>query len=367
MAERVPQVLADPRSYPREAMILAALIAVFLLLLLLVGLIVSDAIQVAARRRALGVHRRPTTFFRRLFTVIGIVGLLLLGAALVPMIPSTGQACDTCHVLEPAVESWASSTHSGVSCYGCHARPGVLGAIQASAKGVAAQLGAARPASADSGSCLRCHRAIAREIVEVGSLRIQHSDMIAAGMDCFTCHPAVGHQQPGASGPATQTAIARPTQSAPTSARSRMDRCLSCHDGERAQAGCPVCHTADATDVTGEGWQFGVIPTSATCRGCHQASTTARCIRCHGLELPHPESFFGDHAKLSAGNPALCAKCHELAGTADSCQCHVDGQIHGKVSVWFTQHGEAARSVWPGGCKCHSDSFCLFCHDALPF
>jgi hypothetical protein len=83
--------------------------------------------------------------------------------------------------------------------------------------------------------------------------------------------------------------------------------------------------------------------------------------------LPHPASFAGGHAGASWADPALCVRCHEQAAPGNGCDCHADDtNIHGTYNEWFPAHAEYAGTMWPGGCSCHAESFCLFCHERLP-
>jgi hypothetical protein len=51
---------------------------------------------------------------------------------------------------------------------------------------------------------------------------------------------------------------------------------------------------------------------------------------------------------------------------ADNCACHGEGETHGPYALWFEQHGLAAQTNWPGGCRCHDAAFCGFCHQTTP-
>ena len=55
MASQLPEIIADPRAYPREAMLLAAIVALALLLLILAVIVVADVVTSAGQRRRLNV------------------------------------------------------------------------------------------------------------------------------------------------------------------------------------------------------------------------------------------------------------------------------------------------------------------------
>ena len=198
--------------------------------------------------------------------------------------------------------------------------------------------------------CLRCHEDVA-EGVTAGEVRMRHSDVIEAGYACLECHENAGH-----------TLMER--EPLPVT-RSRMATCLGCHDGVTATSTCTSCHLERPSDTSATA-PGGTALAAITCRGCHSAETDRACIDCHGLELPHPVEFRGQHAGVSWRDPQLCVRCHDVARPGNGCDCHDDVNVHGTYNEWFPRHGPAARTMWPGGCRCHAESFCLVCHEAMP-
>jgi hypothetical protein len=359
----LPRILEDPRSYPREAMVLAAIVALLALTLVFVIYAIYDAVQAARTRRRDGlvVKRKdrgvvlPVTFT----LLVALLTVVLLS----PLVPPVGRACGSCHAVEDATRTWEESRHAAVSCYGCHAAPGVSGALGASLSGVSGLVfthtRGSQGTTFDAG-CLGCHGSIREGVVE-GTVLMQHSDVIDAGMNCVTCHPTVGHATPDAD-------EAIPVSTARID-RSTMSVCLTCHDGVKAASACEACHAERPLDVAASSDLSGVTELGVTCDGCHAAETEVRCVECHGLELPHPATFLRQHAGMSADDPGLCARCHEMAvaSTADACACHTEVNVHGTYSEWFPVHGPAAQQTGPGGCLCHGPIFCGKCHDTLPF
>jgi hypothetical protein len=354
IGERMPLVLSDPGGYPQEAFVLAAGAAVLVIAVVLVGALLIDALPAWRARRSLGYRRRPQATVRRAGVVLAVIAGVLVALALLPAIPPVGRTCDTCHELGAAVTAWEADAHRGVSCYGCHARPGLVGSVQAGAEG-AFRLVTRREsdevrAPVFERRCLGCHGEITTGVTG-GEVRMRHSDVIEAGYPCLSCHARVGH-----------TALER--EPLPIT-RSRMSTCLHCHDGVTASSSCTSCHNGRPSDVAatpiGQTADAGI-----TCRGCHKEETDRRCVECHGLELPHPAEFYGQHAALSWNDPMLCVRCHETAVPGHGCDCHSDVNVHGTYNRWFPMHGPAARANYPGGCLCHADSYCLFCHEEIP-
>lgn len=358
----VPKVLADPRSHPQEALALAGISAVALLLVALIAMLAFDTVQRLGSRKNLGVKRRnPVRMRMWLWSAAVVIAVcVLLGIA--PLVPAVGSACGRCHAVSAAVRSWEADPHAQTSCYACHARPGVLGALQASGSGLSRVIGTNRVKSTESGSCLKCHEDLMTGVFDGRYLRVRHSDMVEAGMDCLVCHADVGHTERQPSAGAVNASPQMKAGSLPTSQRSMMGRCLLCHDGEAAPAACPTCHkgsTLDRVTEIQDGW---TVQTRSSCTGCHSQALEMRCEACHGLEMPHPAAFRREHARLSSQDAALCARCHESASETDVCACHDPGETHGDLSRWFARHSTAAIEMWPGGCRCHTVNDCTFCH-----
>lgn len=356
LADRMPLILGDPRAYPRESMLLAAIAALVLLLTVLGVYVGYGLVAAAVERRRLGV-RRTHPRWPLVLAVLALLPVpLLLVAVALPSLPGTSGACATCHAIVEPVASWESGPHASVACYGCHASGGILGGIEATVRGAGMRL-AGRESSQGvapttfTNGCVDCHDEIVEGVVgEV--VVVRHSDIIEGGWSCFDCHPDVGHENL--------------ERGAPTVVRSVMSECLICHDGQTASSECATCHVGGPMDVAGA-VQMGQTTGTITCEGCHSAETSRRCIDCHGLVLPHPAEFFSQHAGLSWNDPDLCERCHEAAAAAPGCGCHAEVTVHGTYTEWFPRHGPEAFATYPGGCNCHAQAFCEQCHTESPF
>lgn len=364
MAERLPAILADPRAFPRETMIVALIAAVALVVTVLLAIVVYGWLADRVVRARLGVRRRRAATIGNVVLFAGTALLLLLIVASAPLIPGAGDACGACHAVGSAVDSWRAGSHASVSCYSCHARSGAAGAIEASVRGLGAVFGAGSRIPANDAECLGCHEAGISGVIESGGVRVRHADITDAGVSCFACHAGVGHASRVTSEPA------KASQEEPVViVRSVMSRCLLCHDGEKAPARCETCHVgrkpSDSSSVDGPRGDTAAPP---RCDACHSPAVQQGCVDCHGLVLPHPVEFMPQHAAQSFEAPSLCAKCHEGASAAEGCACHdADTNLHGTYSRWFPLHGPAAASTGQGGCRCHQPSFCGFCHEEDPF
>lgn len=358
LSNQLPLILDDPRAYPRETMVLALIAAIALLIVAVSVLLVVEWSRDRATRRRLGVRRKPRSVAVAAGIAGAVIASILLLMAWAPLIPAVGHACGTCHAIDAAVDSWSADAHSGVSCYGCHATPGPLGAIESGFRGVGVALAGSSAPPADSRGCIKCHDDITEGVTESQGMRVRHSDMIDAGMPCTQCHPDIGHD----AGSATQA------KAAGEISRPRMSICLGCHDDETVSAECDVCHSgSNPSDRVSQAAPSGRTVAPVTCTGCHRAETDANCVNCHGLVMPHPGTFIREHAGASWKDPALCASCHEAAEAGAGCACHTDVNDHGTFTEWFPRHMTAARANGPGGCNCHQLPSCARCHDSNPW
>lgn len=356
--EALPVIINAPRAHAKEAMLLAVIVGLAVVFVVSAGMVIVDAIAGWVRNRRAGLRVRRRRGPVVVLAPLAALAFLFVVASQLPLIPRVGTECDACHSMSAAVASWKSGPHPMVGCFACHANPGVLARTSASvqeiARWVAAPSGAS-PAPVTSRACLTCHERINRYVLE-GAVRVQHSDFMPAGLECVECHDNMGHS-------ATAGLESK-------LARKPMTTCLLCHDGEQARAECEVCHRGRPSDLAAEPAPGAALIRPECTGGCHAGADSKRCASCHGLEMPHPESFTRVHARTSAQDPTLCTRCHQSAAPALSCGCHPDGQVHGSYSAWYPQHGTRARESGPGGCLCHDDTsfrMCLKCHESSPW
>lgn len=363
--ERVPDVLHDPRAYPREAMTLAVTAALAVVLLMLAVLLVMSIVGDIRKRRRLRARRRPEFYARRVLSVIGAVVAVLAVFAALSATTWFAPACSRCHAVNTKTAQWKKDAHSSVSCARCHAQPGVSGAVGWTVNVVACSTGnGSKWEPASDAACLKCHREDLEGVVVSDGIKVRHEDLYESGSSCTDCHPEVGHALTGSD---DSTMSASSTDEG-ADASAVMSRCVRCHDGDRAPSGCTTCHVGSPsdTDIADRPVQANVLIDMTCSGGCHSRKVSRGCVNCHGLELPHPDEFFGQHAGRSADDPELCMRCHETASHDRPCGCHTEENIHGTFSAWFPQHGAAALKQWPGGCNCHRSNFCGLCHSSVP-
>lgn len=363
LGRQLPRILHDPRSYPRESMLMALMALLLLVLVVLIGFAVFDAVATSVERRRLGLHATKRGRLRRFAAVASVFAALAVTGVVMPSTHWASESCDGCHATKKLVAGWKKDTHRTVGCYGCHAKRGPIGTLAASANGLSniigskaeSKSGSSRgPSFVFSSSCLSCHSDLRDRIVG-HRVKMRHRDVIEADIECMECHPRVGHGERDES----KTAVMRP--------RETMSVCVTCHDGKRASSECDTCHGGHPLDQAVQPKE-AATPLRLQCKGCHATKTQDKCIKCHGLELPHDGLFVSQHAGRSWKDPALCARCHEAASARQGCGCHTgEGEMHGQFEGWFPRHGAQAQQSGRFGCNCHDIAFCTFCHPTSPF
>lgn len=353
---------------PRLAIIAFAAIAAFVGLVVVLAFIVSAAWRSRGERRPSGLPVRDarTTIITATAVVLSVGLVLGLGAQYL----ARPDVCARCH---PDQRSSAlGSSHAGVGCVGCHRQPGVLGFLQgqidysrwllvaASERGTRSAESRVLQAPVANRSCMRCHGAIASEVLAGDVLRVRHEDFLVR--PCVECHNTAGHGD----------AVRIP-------ARAAMNVCLSCHDARQVSAECGLCHVGDVARAAQRSSPRAApikvaAPTGTDCRGCHD---TEACNECHGTEMPHPPDWMPGHARPAFEDPEMCWRCHpggdlRTAGPhpyAMCNRCHRFPGPHGPTQEWVARHGAAAAKA-PGvfgrtRCSlCHTNErFCDLCHE----
>lgn len=222
------------------------------------------------------------------------------------------------------------------------------------------------------GICLDCH---AQEKV---ALEVRNT------VSCSACHLDMNKMLPDDH---KSTAF---RQTHGKSAGENTASCEKCHlnPGVVAQAGTGAHGLVLVSNQTPS--QSKVMPTLPP--GTIKASGEVKdvCATCHGISMPHPQTFLKEHANGFNSNPGLCASCHgtreqgfnltfkgdprTLSTTDPSCtSCHAQPMPH--PDSWSDDHSAAAKAA-PATCdQCHSpqnpvdpnsahasQKFCQDCH-----
>lgn len=286
--------------------------------------------------------------------VVGLTAVVVM-LGVVGIAGGTSVSCAVCHAEQ--TDWWSASEHADTNCHICHQRPGAIGAIEQRARMLAMVRSTVLPrrserASVPNAHCLTCHPAVAIGVIESSGVRVRHADIIESGRRCTQCHNTVAH---GAS-----VALARGPA---------MDDCMKCHHADSVRGGCEVCHIASAKRERSQirtTWQIthGVtwrythgLGDRSTCSTCHPLGY---CVRCHGVDLPHPSAWNNTHGAGARSAPRSCEQCHEH----DLCSgCHTTDMPH--ADGFLREHPEDARGEGRAGClDCHLEASCDACHTA---
>jgi RecJ-like exonuclease len=152
-----------------------------------------------------------------------------------------------------------------------------------------------------------------------------------------------------------------------------MSRCFICHGlGTNAIAPgqCETCHPPGMRQEPETHLASNWVPVAHSkaaledrfeCLTCHEQAT---CNSCHGLEMPHDDTFKEQtHPLVFFENPRLCENCHaqpvDQRDFCDTCH-HPEGP---KDVAWRAFHPTAVTELGAGTCfQCHSDQTCRTCH-----
>lgn len=311
----------------------------------------------SARLRARRIDGRGVRRWARwvlpVFGAAAVIGLLV-SAGLGLGVRDAGCTA-VCHAMRPYADASDVSPHGQLRCAACHAGEGPLSII---ADGLAIQrragaaLRGAEPSLAPSAddACLTCHAGVLRGVMTARGIAVRHQDFL--GMPCAECHGGTGHE------------VADRVYAVP-----EMDDCMQCHSSSsREPTTCGRCHVPvkDAErrvrkstwrTTHGPDWKtaHGLGDQSA-CVSCHRP---AYCAKCHGVALPHPESWPREHGETATSEVlGRCRTCHESQWCSD---CHGVEMPH--PADFLPTHGPRALETGEQLCeRCHAAEACSDCH-----
>lgn len=368
---KVVEVFANPQTHRRELLFLLGIffiiLTIIICLLLLVYFQVKTPPKIAPITKADFARRRRRRLFKAAVPALAIFIALGFGSYR----STQTEFCERCHVMKPTIISWKKSTHNKTPCLACHMKSGATGYLSAQFKGLDYAITFLKnrvpkrlTSEVDSSNCMSCHSSLRKKTVTSKSVRISHKELIAAGYRCVDCHTNTGHAKP-----------------AVTPRYSGMSACLPCHDGKKASNNCKICHANEVGVAMRKLEYFGKVSFDeslfSNCRRCHVNED--KCIKCHGVELPHPAGWAPEakdlppeengpilHAKAAAfEKKKLCWKCHTESNCSD---CH---GLSGHSPSWKQGHHSSSEAVSnPANLErscmsCHNKvtQFCVLCHE----
>ncbi|MDH4139416.1 MAG: hypothetical protein OEV43_02475 [Coriobacteriia bacterium] len=352
-----------------RVVLIVALVAVALVVLIALSLLLYSR-SPRGRVDALLDERAQRSIASR-WTVRLVMVFLFVGAILFTRYqlfqPSQ---CESCHTSVDWSETVSASPHADIDCMACHGSSGFVAPVQDAAtyaRWVIVNASEQKevevaPGSVDSADCLECHDNVRFETLTNRGIRVRHSDFLGEGLGCRECHNSIAHGD----------AVLQPTTPG-------MNRCVVCHDGDRAPSDCGYCHVEDPLLSKAVASSLPKIKTLDTgnCYACHEETP---CLECHGVTMPHPEGWApgeggpgqsGTHARQGFANRELCWRCHfaegkPLVAAREGCSCHgLFGRMHGG-SAWVQEHWKQATGVKGAETSecfmCHGEYLCDQCH-----
>ena len=368
-------LLFIPTSNMKAAVVLYAMIGVFLLIVLVVGVMIvmagpkdeaADTVppdsheEVAEKPRA---ARSRMSGKARLLLGLGIVVVLASAWVVAGVTTSDSSVCKSCHwpAAQHAKADKAADPHAKVDCVSCHEADGALGryvtdvpyrllhlAMTTADAGNTADYGAAT-----TRACASCHEKslVGTTANAARGLKVSHVAPMAASARCIDCHTM-------------RNGIVSVHNAG-------MKPCLRCHDDNKASSACATCHEANASAAaraTTTSFRNAQIK-EVSCAGCHNEKRD--CDPCHGVRMPHTSAFkLGGHARAAAvdfwyNGGKACGRCH-TASSHPCTQCHSSliGKAHGGTSSMATSHQGGSSK----GCDtCHGQYASIatrdFCKD----
>lgn len=355
--QKIIHTIKDPLANPRETVvIIGILVVIFLIIitLLLLTATIKQSIEQQPPKKRKPKKKLTPEQHKKLYLIIGVIFIIILVASLT--VSSNAQFCNQCHLLNQAYQTWKESTHKKINCLDCHDEPGFLGFVLGKARGlnnlaayISKNYQLPLSTTVKNSSCLRCHQPRMTKTLEVRGIRVSHKEINQAGFFCTECHTALVHQNKNKQRPAI------------------MDKCITCHNEQKASSRCSLCHPIDIAyrpDRSLEDFPKVHLDEPNSCRGCHSPAQERKCLNCHGLEMPHTAKFVqGGHARLGFINKSVCYRCHEPFSCA-GCHTGVSGhtgawRIHGPT--WIKEHRTKTASNCQGG-PCHKPHICELCH-----
>lgn len=359
------RILITPTSNLKVAFLLYGTIALFLILILIIGLMFVMAAPDDATPLAPSSDRRKDTRSKqtvppkrrrdskaaprgfwpkspRMRLLLGVgIALALVGVWVVAGITTSDAGfCNGCHSTSVhAKADKGKDPHAKVVCVSCHERGGVIGRY---VSGVPFRLLHLAAASVGAGNkteygqvttraCASCHGSslAGTKSAPKRGLKMSHAEPLAASASCIDCHTM-------RNGTVSVHNVG-------------MKPCLRCHDGNTASSECVTCHegtvaaAARARTTSFRGEQIKDV----TCGGCHNEKRD--CDGCHGLRMPHSTEFKnGGHARAAVvdvwyNGGKTCRRCH-TASSRPCTQCHstLMGKAHGAGMAESHQSGAAS-------------------------
>ncbi|MCL4558359.1 MAG: NapC/NirT family cytochrome c [Deltaproteobacteria bacterium] len=257
---------------------------------------------------------RVSSYFKRHKIVsvgaVIIIVVWLLSNTIFLALSGNPKTCASCHIMQPYINEWKTSVHSGVKCTTCHD----LGFNYFTRLEFQTLTGMYNPhpvAVVKDSACLKCHphKDISKPVFYKNMVYFDHAKHVGKSvremlLTCETCHPSVTH--------GSHMKVVDE------------DACISCHfiGAPRGEAitGCPSCHGSPTKTVDLHGMTFNhksYLTKGMQCNQCHLdvikgkgSVPRDRCHECHedrSYKYDNPVFVHNTHVTKEH---LTCDKCH---------------------------------------------------------
>lgn len=321
-------------------------LAIPITLVVLVVILISAILKLTGNIKRAGFLNKANL----ILIVFWFCILLLIGSW-----STTASFCTSCHGVQAKGVLSLDYSHNKISCNECHRDKGALGkafgklsdARMILATGTGKYSKPIRSNVPDY-RCLNCHSDILKKTITSKNIKVRHSDFTNTWR-CSECHSSSAH---GADISGSNVSV--------------MNKCITCHDDNKAASDCKTCHADSgikAKVAEWEPWKKTHTPGSEKghgmadqkfCKACHKASD---CSNCH-TQMPHSSNFRERHGVEAKKQDNDCLKCHSRNNCTN---CHQTELPH--PPAFKKDHPVFVKTKGSESCKsCHTDRSCNDCH-----
>ncbi|MEK7375910.1 MAG: NapC/NirT family cytochrome c [Candidatus Margulisiibacteriota bacterium] len=316
----------------------------------------------------IGIHLSPKFYKIAVRTLIAAFILLIVSVIAISKYSMSPSFCNSCHIMKPYYNAWASSKHNFVPCVDCHYPPSGpktfmwkrFQALSQVAKYVTRTYSSKPFAEIEDASCLRegCHstRLLQGRVMTGKGVKFDHRPHLEGvrygkKLRCVSCH--------------SQIVVGKHIEVT-------YNTCFLCHfkgsksnKKQKPSGKCLTCHTLPDRQINAGNIKYNhkdfLTRHNVSCESCHQDAINGkgevlkeRCLTCHNQ--PEKISRYKEtdfiHENHVANHNIACIHCHEeikheavAAGTKslayDCSMCHSD--THDIQKNIYT--GSGARGV----------------------
>jgi hypothetical protein len=332
-----------------------------------------------ADSRLKGLIAHLTHPSRRMWTVLGAVGAVVVLALVIPLLLMSRPAYFAERLgYTENYEALQTSAHSGMSCTQCHGRSGQEVVEAAAATGDFYRSlfpGYEEPLFVElekptRDACVECHETDWTYNTE-SITRIPHPAHLAVRTemrDCVGCHKWTAHQEKEIKNHQTMPFSGVCTSYGCHVGWKQPDTCANCHHSLEPKPGDFKKAHPDIVFASGDGGCLESCHEVKQCQQCHTTGVspdfgpTNTDAGLKEIETLHVRvSWISQHGSKALEDQSKCLRCHISTGKCDSCHEQRPAS-HGQGDTWIGQH-KTANAKPPHCLTCHEQVWCDDCHD----